>query len=518
VSRSREQQLEEENARLQQEIKLLQQKLDLLLRRQFGQSSEKISPDQLDLLLNNPDDAGKPEDDGSKTEEETVVLRKTKKRKPGNAKKPRIPDRIPVESTQTITPQAVLDQPDQWRHIGQEVSEYLDYQPGHFFKRQIIRPKYVHKRNVDLPPIIAPLPKQWTERSIAAPGLLAHIAISKYADHHLLFRQEKIYGTRHHMQLPRNTMARWIEQIADSLKLIYLCMADQLLAGDYLQIDETPIRYLQPGSGKAQQGYFWAYSNPKGDALFDWQTGRSHDCLLEMLTKPNESKEGPARIHLFQGYAQCDGYIAYKTLANKVSGIQLAGCWAHLRRKFKDALRHAPKQASWFIRQIQLLYRIEKKLRKENTTPKLRQVIRSSQSRPILSRIKKALMLSKARPSILPESTLGKAIAYALSEWPYLEVYLEAGQIEIDNNNAENTIRPTALGKKNWMFIGGAHTGQRSAIIYTVIESCRRRGICPHEYLTDVLTRLPSATTSDIESLTPSGWAAAKGAPKKKAA
>ena len=122
MSGSREQQLEEENARLQQEIKLLQQKLDLLLRRQSGQSSEKVSPDQLDLLLNNPDDAGKPEDDGSKTEEETVVLRKTKKRKPGNAKKPRIPDRIPVESTQTITPQAVLDQPDQWRHIGQEVS------------------------------------------------------------------------------------------------------------------------------------------------------------------------------------------------------------------------------------------------------------------------------------------------------------------------------------------------------------------------------------------------------------
>ena len=518
MSRSREQQLEEENARLQQEIKLLQQKLDLLLRRQFGQSSEKVSPDQLDLLLNNPDDAGKPEDDGSKTEEETVVLRKTKKRKPGNEKKPRIPDHIPVESSETITPQAVLEQPDQWRHIGQEISEYLDYQPGHFFKRQIIRPKYVHKSNVDLPPIIAPLPKQWTERSIAAPGLLAHIAISKYADHLPLFRQEKIYDTRHHIRIPRNTMARWIDQIADSLKLIYLCMADQLLAGDYLQIDETPIRYLQPGSGKAQQGYFWAYSNPKGDALFDWQTGRSHDCLLEMFTKPNESKEGPARIHLFQGYAQCDGYIAYKTLANKVSGIQLAGCWAHVRRKFKDALTYAPKQASWFIRQIQLLYRIEKKLRKENTTPKLRQVIRSSQSRPILSRIKKALMLCKARPSILPESTLGKAIAYALSEWPYLEVYLEAGQIEIDNNNAENSIRPTALGKKNWMFIGGAHTGQRSAIIYTVIESCRRRGICPHEYLTDVLTRLPSATTSDIESLTPSGWAAAKGAPKKKAA
>ena len=172
MSRSREQQLEKENARLQQEIKLLKEKLDLLLRKQFGQSSEKVSPDQLDLLLNNLDGTGKPEDDGSKTEEETVVLRKTKKRKPGNARKPRIPDHIPVESTQTITPQAVLDQPDQWRQIGQEISEYLDYQPGHFFKRQIIRPKYIHKSNGDLPTIIAPLPKQWTERSIAAPGLL----------------------------------------------------------------------------------------------------------------------------------------------------------------------------------------------------------------------------------------------------------------------------------------------------------------------------------------------------------
>ena len=518
MSSPREQELEKAINQLQQENLLLRQKLDLLFRKQFGPSSEKVAPDQLDLLLNNLDEAGKPEDDGSKTEEETVVPRKTKKRKPGNAKKPRIPDHIPVESTQTITPQAVLDHPDQWRHIGQEISEYLDYQPGHFFKRQIIRPKYVHKSNVELPPIIAPLPKQWTERSIAGPGLLAHIAISKYADHLPLHRQEQIYGTRHDIRLPRNTMARWIDRIADSHKLIYLCMGKELLAGDYLQIDETPINYLKPGSGKAQQGYFWAYSTPKGDVLFDWQTGRNHDCLLEMLTKPNQSKEGPARIHLFQGYVQCDGYIAYKTLANKVSGIQLAGCWAHVRRKFNDARAHAPKQANWFIRQIQLHYQIETKHRDQDTSPKLRQQVRSSQSRHILTRIKKALLLCKARPSILPESTLGKAIGYALGEWTYLEIYLEVGQVEIDNNLAENTIRPTAIGKKNWMFIGGAHTGQRSAIIYTIIESCRRRGICPHAYLTDVLTRLPNATTGDVKSLTPEGWAAIKASPAAKAA
>ena len=121
-------------------------------------------------------------------------------------------------------------------------------------------------------------------------------------------------------------MARWMENVADSLKLIYLCMAEQLFSGDYLQVDETPIKYLQPGSGKAQQGYFWAYSNPKGDVLFDWQTGRSHQCLLEMLAKPNPEKKSEALIFIFQGLLQCDGYSAYKTLANKSTGIDLVGC------------------------------------------------------------------------------------------------------------------------------------------------------------------------------------------------
>jgi transposase len=509
VSSIREQELEKTVQQLRQENELLRQKLDLILRKQFGPSSEKISGIQLDYLMNNLDELGKPKDDGSKKTEEETVVTKTKRPR-GQRKKPRIPDHLPVGSREVIKPQDVLDHPEQWRCIGEEVSETLDFQPGHFFKRQIIRPKYVRIGSPDLPPIIAPLPNRWTERCIAAPGLQAHITISKYADHLPLYRQEQIFKIRHGVELPRNTMARWIDYVADSLKLIYLCMAEQLLSGDYLQIDETPIRYLQPGSGKAQQGYFWAYSNPKGDALFDWQTSRGHECLLEMFKDPNQSDESKPPIYIFQGHVQCDGYSAYKTLANKVTGIQLVGCWAHVRRKFNDALTHAPIQASWIIRQIQLLYHIEKKLREQRAGPRLRESVRASQSRPILARIKKAVMLYKARPSILPQSTLGKAVGYALGEWPYLEIYLGEGQVEIDNNLVENAIRPTALGKKNWMFIGRAHTGERSAIIYSLIESCRRRGIDPHEYLTDVLTRIPNSTTKDIKSLTPAGWAAAK--------
>ena len=193
----------------------------------------------------------------------------------------------------------------------------------------------------------------------------------------------------------------------------------------------------------------------------------------------------------------------------QIDGIQLVGCWAHVRRKFNDALQDFPKLAGWIMKQIQNLYVIEAKLREERAGPRLREAVRASRSQPILKRIKKALMIYKSRASVLPESSLGKAVAYAMSEWDQLGVYAERGQVEIDNNLVENAIRPTALGKKNWLFIGGADTGERSAIIYSVLESCRRRGIDPHEYLADVLPRLAQAkNTGELAGLTPAGWAA----------
>lgn len=160
--------------------------------------------------------------------------------------------------------------------------------------------------------------------------------------------------------------------------------------------------------------------------------------------------------------------------------------------------------------QIRHLYRIEKELRDQKAGPRLRESKRQSESKPIVKRIKKALMLYKARPSILPQSALGIAVSYALGEWKELEVYLREGRVEIDNNLVENAIRPTAIGKKNWLFIGGADTGERSAIIFSIIESCRRRGIDPHAYLTDVLERIPDAKNHDIKDLTPEAWAKAQ--------
>lgn len=508
MSDPREKELLDSIERLKQENELLRQKLDLLIHRLHGPSSEKVAPSQLDFLMNDLDEQGKPKGGAPKKTEDAAALKPKRTRR--EPRKPRIPDHLPVGSREVIEPQEVLDEPKAWRRIGEEISNYLDFQPGHFFKRQIVRPKYVRINNPEQQgPIIAPLPNQWLDRVMAAPGLMTHIAISKYVDHLPLYRQEQIFKQRFGVEVPRNTMARWMDIVADSLKMVYLTMSGELFGKEYLQVDETPIKYLQPGSGKAAQGYFWAYSNPNGDVLFDWQIGRGHECLLKMLSKPNPKREGPAYLWTYQGMIQCDGYSAYRTLINKIEGIQLVGCWAHVRRKFNDALQDFPKLAGWIMKQIQNLYAIEAKLRERQAGPRLREAVRNSESQPILKRIKKALMIYKSRASVLPESSLGKAVAYAMGEWDQLGVYAEQGQVEIDNNLVENAIRPTALGKKNWLFIGAADTGERSAIIYSVLESCRRRGIDPYEYLADVLPRLAKAkNTDELAALTPAGWAA----------
>jgi hypothetical protein len=201
---------------------------------------------------------------------------------------------------------------------------------------------------------------------------------------------------------------------------------------------------------------------------------------------------------------QSDGYSAYRSFAQKRNGsVALAGCWAHARRKFHEALEQSPKTAGWIMRQIQHLYRIEAWLRQQKGGPRLRQAVRASQSRPIVKRLQRALLVLKSSGRILPQNLLGTAIDYALGQWPTLEVYLTDGKVEIDNNLVENAIRPTALGKKNWLFVGEAQAGDRGAILYTIIECCRRRQIDPYTYLRDILTRLPQMTNQQIPEILP---------------
>ena len=211
---------------------------------------------------------------------------------------------------------------------------------------------------------------------------------------------------------------------------------------------------------------------------------------------------------MIAGTLQCDAYVAYGSFVKKHQrNITLAGCWAHARRNFYDAREQAPQRCGWILRQIGHLYRIEENLRRGKAGPRKRAAVRMSQSRPICQRLYRALVLFKKSRRYLPRSAFGQAIDYALSNWPLLGVYLDDGRIQIDNNLVENSIRPTALGKKNWLFFGDADAGRRGAILYTIIESCRCRGIDPYAYLRDVLTRLPTMTNWQIKHVTPEAWA-----------
>jgi len=232
--------------------------------------------------------------------------------------------------------------------------------------------------------------------------------------------------------------------------------------------------------------------------VFRWETSRAAACLNNVIPVG------------FRGVVQCDGYAAYRAFADSRNGqIQLSGCWAHVRRKFYEALEQSPRTAGWLVRQIQHLYRVEASLRERRAGPRLRHAVRTSQSRPLVERIERALIRLKASGRYLPQSLLGQAMDYALGQWSTLTVYLDDGRVEIDNNLVENAIRPTAIGKKNWLFVGEAQAGERSAIIYTLIESCRRRGLDPYAYLREVLTRLPNMTNWQIPEVAPQAWSKA---------
>jgi transposase len=495
------QQLKAQNELLKRENALLKEKIDLLIRRIFGVKSEKLDSAQLELLLKDLD-SGKAAASAEKAEAAPIVevLKSVVKGSDHHQRRERWPKELALEQ-EVIEPEEVKANPQAYRCIGEEVTEMLDYRPAQFFRRQIIRRKFVRKQETELAPIIAPLPESLQQRCIAAPGLLAQVILSKYGHHLPLYRQQQIYWDRHQVWLPRQSMVRWVQLASEWLKPIYREMKDQMMKGSYIQVDETPIRYLDPGNGRTALGYLWVAHRPREDVLFEWYTTREAKCLNKLI--PID----------FSGTIQCDGYSAYDYFARhrttEARLVLLAGCWAHARRGFYEARDHAPKEAGWVLIQIAHLYAIERKLRCQRAGPALRAAYRASQSAPICRRIQRALQRWYIARRFLPKSTMGQAVAYALGQWKSLQVYLREPKIEIDNNLVENAIRPTALGKKNWLFFGAADAGQRSAIIYSIIESCRRHGIEPYTYLQDVLTRLPSMTNRQIKDIVPKAWAAA---------
>ena len=267
-------------------------------------------------------------------------------------------------------------------------------------------------------------------------------------------------------------------------------MWQAMLASGYLQVDETPVKVLDPEvRGKAARGYLWFYAVPGGDVLLDFHSSRGLEPVRQRLAG-------------FSGAIQTDAYEVYESLSRQQPAIQRIGCLAHARRYFYKALQENFSDAAWFIAQIRLLYRIEDGIR---GLPANQRAARRQQAAPeIWDRLKsKAQQL---QPALLPKSTMGKAANYFLNEYDALTGYLQDGRFEIDNNLIENSIRPTAVGRKRWLFIGHPDAGWRSAVIYSILVTCRRRGINPQDYLTDVLGRLPTIKINQIDSLLPANW------------
>ena len=470
---------------LEMENRLLRQKLDQYIRHYFGgQRNEGLDKNQLELLLQGlPNVILLPPPESKAT---------TASRNGGAHPVRRMLTEDKLETHETvIEPEEVKARPEGWKKISEERTSQLDWVAPKIIKRVLIRPRYVKAERF----AIAPLPPQPIEQGMVGPGLLAQILVSKYEYHQPLYRQEKMYLQQFGADLSRKTMGCWVEQAAELLKPVYRSIREDLVRGTYLQADETPIRYLDPDvKGKSQQGYLWAYSRPGGDVLFEWRVSRSRAGPEEFLKN-------------FRGKLQTDGYSAYESLAKSRLDLTLIGCWAHARRGFHEALGET-KLAVWFLRQIGHLYAVEKKLREQKAGPALRQTMRAWQAQPVLTRLHGAMELIRRRT--LPQGLLGQAIDYTLKRWSALIQFVKDGNLEIDNNIIENAIRPSALGKKNYLFIGHPEAGERSAVIYTLLGSCRRHGVNPFDYLKDLFTRLPSAEITQIKKFTPAAWVRAR--------
>jgi len=483
----------------------LEWKLRDLQAKLFGKSSEKIDPNQLQLILEGLD-AEIALEASVETEEESEPKPKKSYRK----KKMQFPGNLPEEVIEIDLPESekiCAITGEERRLIRWEESIKIDYVSG-YFRRLIIRravralsPTIQESSNEALsaPVLTAEMPAAYRVIPGALPsaGLLAYLLVAKYCDHLPFYRLQQIFLRRHQVQIDRTTMCHWMKRCSELLYILYEALRIDLVSGGYLQVDETSVKLLDPDTkGKAKQSYFWVMTRPGRGVLYWFGPGRGSEVIRELLKG-------------YVGKLQTDGYEVYESLVRGCAGLIHFSCWAHVRRKFVESLPSGGPDAAWYIAEIQRLYRIESRCDERVLSDDARAEVRGRESVPLLENIKTRLERDHGSGRILPSSPLGKAIHYTLTRWASLKRYAEPGNgdVRIDNNPVENAIRPSAIGKKNWLFIGHPNAGQRSAIIYTIIEECRLHQVDPLAYLVDVMPRIMDHSSHRIAELLPRQWA-----------
>jgi transposase len=477
-------------------IQVLEEKLRLQRIAKYGPGSEKLSNLQLELLefepgVSNTEVAAESERNALPPTAEKKKRRKHPGRQTLPADLPRVERVIACTPEQCVCGGCGADT----KVIGYEVSEVLDVKPAEYFVQVTKREKRACKKCEEQGVAMAPLPVRIIAKSLVSDRIIIDTIVSKYADHNPLFRQSVIFLRDAGIDISRATMCGWVMTVGEMLAPVVGAMRRELLAGSYIQADETTVDVqTHDRRGKNHQAYLWQYGTPGGATIFDFQMGRG--------------RQGPAHfLDKFEGILQTDGYVSY---VRGVGGPKMvhAACWSHSRRGFVDAIKLNKLDAASIsiVERMDQLFAIDARARNEKMDHAARHVLRQQEAPALLDKIHAQILeLSK---NVLPKSAPGEACAYTVKLWKKLTCFLEYPELELSNNLAENSMRGVALGRKNWIHIGSQQAGPRVAAILSVVESCRRLSIPARDYLNEILPGLADRPIQQVADLTPAVWIA----------
>lgn len=485
-------------AELEEELAVMARQLSALTRYVFGKRSEQTPPPavpgQTELELETetamPPAAPAPPDKP-----------KGGSRKGRKVRAQLLPGHLPVEETVLIHPEVAAD-PDNWREIGRDQSERLERIPGKVVVLRVVRPVFVRKDHPFAAPVSAPLPPQFLPGSFFGPQLMVDLTLGKYLYHLPLYRQAKALEWESDVKTSPATLCQTLARIAEEVEPVVQAMKDGLWQAPCVQFDLTPVRCLsREHAGGSFLGQMWVAAVPGGDVLYNWDPSKAAS-VAEGIIPP-----------WFKGILQTDGGPEVLCFLNggkdrkkPPPDIRRAGCWAHARRRFFEGAKAGCRLCAQLLKVINVLYRIEGRARDLGLTAEERGLLRQRRARRVVAGLRRRI--DRIILAERPKSAVGKACSYTLGQWDGLNFYLDHGVVEIDNNSVENAIRPCALGKKNWLFIGDVKAGPRSAIFYSLLGSCLRRGLNPRAYLQWLFARIAAGGTHAPHTLTPAAYAA----------
>jgi transposase len=471
-------------------IRLLEERLRKHRIGFLGPASETLSDLQLELLIEQEPSATREEVDAESRRE---PLQPKAPRKPHPGRKP-LPEHLPriVEAIGCEPNCATCG--GESTVIGYDTSEVLDHEPAKWFVRVIKREKRACGKCSQVR--MAELEPRIVEKGLASDRVVVETVVAKYCDHLPLYRQEAILEREAGVEISRTTLDGWVMRVGELLEPAVQAMRSDLLRASYIQADETvvPVQ-MHDGRGADHQAYLWQYGQPGGETVFDFQMGRGRD--------------GPARfLKDWNGILQTDGYVAYDSIGGEK--LVHVGCWAHARRKFVDAVKVNPQDgaAIAMVTRMDALFLVDRQAHAARGSAEERQALRREFSESWVQEIHEECR--KLRAEVLPKSALGQAVNYTLNMWEKLRRCFDYGEVELSNNVAENSMRPVALGRKNWLHVGSAKSGPKVAAILSVVESCRRLDLPVKDYLLAVLPGMARRKVSDAPLLTPACWAAGR--------